>query len=284
MGNAADPIEDVEDFLKYLKKQECSMNTIRAYGCAVRGFFEQYKEVRIEYLEAYRKFLLEHYKASSANLKISALNRFLCYLNENERLRDGQKEYRLETAVIQRCSYADRIISQEDYKILTEGLKKDRLKMWYFLVRFLAGTGARVSEVIQIRVEHVKRGYMDLYSKGGKIRRVYFPEQLVQETNRWMEERKIQSGFLFVNRQGRQITPRGVRDRLKCFAVRYGIDPNTVYPHSFRHRFAKNFLEKTKDIALLADLLGHESVETTRLYLRKSSAEQRKIIDEIITW
>lgn len=90
--------------------------------------------------------------------------------------------------------------------------------------------------------------------------------------------------FLFVNRQGRQITPRGVRDRLKCFAVRYGIDPNTVYPHSFRHRFAKNFLEKTKDIALLADLLGHESVETTRLYLRKSSAEQRKIIDEIITW
>ena len=88
----------------------------------------------------------------------------------------------------------------------------------------------------------------------------------------------------FLNRFGERITTRGISQQLKNYANKYGMNEKVVYPHSFRHRFAKNFLEKFNDISLLADLMGHESIETTRIYLRRSSSEQQAIIDKIITW
>lgn len=155
---------------------------------------------------------------------------------------------------------------------------------WYFVVRFLGATGARVSELIQIKAEHIQMGCMDLYSKGGKIRRIYFPEKLCEEMLAWLNEREVKTGFIFVNRRGEQITTRGISSQLKVLAKQYHISPETVYPHSFRHRFAKNFLSKFNDISLLADLMGHESIETTRIYLTRSSDEQREMIDKIVTW
>ena len=92
------------------------------------------------------------------------------------------------------------------------------------------------------------------------------------------------SGYLFLNRFGKRISPRGITHQLKHFAQKYGIPTEVVYPHSFRHRFAKNFLESLSDIALLADLMGHESIETTRIYLRRTATEQRQIVDEVIVW
>ena len=91
-------------------------------------------------------------------------------------------------------------------------------------------------------------------------------------------------GYLFLNKDGKQITTRGIAHQLKALAKKYKMNLNVIYPHSFRHRFAKNFLEKQKDIALLADLMGHESIETTRIYLRKTSEEQQEIVDNIIDW
>lgn len=93
-----------------------------------------------------------------------------------------------------------------------------------------------------------------------------------------------ESGFFFLNKYGERITTRGISGQLKKLAVRYNINPAVVYPHSFRHRFAKSFLERCNDIAFLADLMGHESIETTRIYLRKTSTEQREIVDTIINW
>ena len=92
------------------------------------------------------------------------------------------------------------------------------------------------------------------------------------------------SGYLFLNRFGERITTRGISQQLKNYAIKYELNPAVVYPHSFRHRFAKNFLEKFNDISLLADLMGHESIETTRIYLRRSSTEQQTIVDKIVTW
>ncbi len=89
---------------------------------------------------------------------------------------------------------------------------------------------------------------------------------------------------MFLNRYGQRITPRGIAQQLKNFAIRYQLPPQVVYPHSFRHRFAKNFLEKYQDIALLADLMGHESIETTRIYLRRTANEQRQIVDKVVVW
>ena len=104
-------------------------------------------------------------------------------------------------------------------------------------------------------------------------------------SEKWIDyELKIESGYIFLNRFGDRITTRGISQQLKNYAVKYGLDPKVVYPHSFRHRFAKNFLDKYNDISLLADLMGHESIETTRIYLRKTASEQQKLVDEIVTW
>ena len=155
---------------------------------------------------------------------------------------------------------------------------------WYFVIRFLAATGARVSELIQIKVEHIKLGHLDLYSKGGKLRRIYIPNSLQEEALSWLAENHRESGFIFLNKYGNRITTRGISGQLKKYAIKYGVNPTVVYPHSFRHRFAKSFLERCNDIAFLADLMGHESTETTRIYLRKTATEQREIVDKIVDW
>ena len=167
---------------------------------------------------------------------------------------------------------------------LKKQLKKDGNTEWYFVVWYLAATGARVSELVQIKIEHVELGYFDLYTKGGKLRRLYIPRKLRKETLEWLEETNRTSGYLFLNRYGDRITTRGISQQLKNYADKYGLDKRVVYPHSFRHRYAKNFLEKYNDIALLADLMGHESIETTRIYLRRTASEQQALVDKIVTW
>ena len=111
-----------------------------------------------------------------------------------------------------------------------------------------------------------------------------YSKKLKEETEKWLKEKGIISGYLFLNRFGERITVRGISQQLKNYAHKYGLNPKVVYPHSFRHRFAKNFLEKFNDISLLADLMGHESIETTRIYLRKTSSEQQAIVDKVVTW
>ena len=185
---------------------------------------------------------------------------------------------------VQQKAFLENVISEADYEYFKKCLKRDDEMYWYFVIRFLAATGARVSELIQIKAEHVKIGYLDLYSKGGKLRRIYIPKALQNEALSWLEGKQQESGFIFLNKYGDRITTRGISGQLKKLASRYGINPAVVYPHSFRHRFAKSFLERFNDIAFLADLMGHESIETTRIYLRKTATEQQAIIDNIISW
>ncbi|VSN76012.1 integrase/recombinase, phage integrase family [Streptococcus pneumoniae] len=100
----------------------------------------------------------------------------------------------------------------------------------------------------------------------------------------WLESENRRSGYLFLNKFNEPITARGVAQQLKNYADKYKMNPKVIYPHSFRHLFAKNFLAKYNDIALLADLMGHESIETTRIYLRKTATEQQNIVDKIVNW
>lgn len=185
---------------------------------------------------------------------------------------------------MQQLSYLENVISNADYNFLKNKLKAEKKMMWYFVVRFLAATGARVSELVLLKVEHVNIGYYDIYSKGGKVRRLFIPKKLQQEAIQWLIADGRESGYMFLNRFGERVTPRGIAQQLKNCAFKYGLNPKVVYPHSFRHRFAKNFLEKCNDISLLADLMGHESVETTRIYLRRTSCEQQAVVDKVITW
>ena len=116
------------------------------------------------------------------------------------------------------------------------------------------------------------------------MRRVYIPTGLKDSLLEWTGREKRQSGPLFLSRFGTPLTAGGIRVQLKSFAHCYGLNEEVMYPHSFRHRFAKNFIEKCGDIALLSDLLGHDSIETTRIYLRRSSTEQAAIVNRIVKW
>ena len=251
-------------------------NTVTAYLYAVKEYNKRHKELNKRNLLIYKTYLIESYKPKTVNLRIQAINKYLEYM--------GKQKLRLRSVKVQQRSYLENVITNADYIFLKKKLKKEDNLLWYFVVRFLAATGARVSELIQLKVEHIYLGYYDIYTKGGKIRRIYIPKVLKNETIKWIEEHDRVSGYLFLNRYGERITTRGIAQQLKNYALKYGLNEKVVYPHSFRHRFAKNFLEKFNDISLLADLMGHESIETTRIYLRRSSSEQQAIIDKIITW
>lgn len=277
--------ESLEQFQEYLKNKNLSPNTIASYSGSVRLFFRMHQDISLKNLKRYRSALMSHYKSATVNQRIHAINHFIQFLSETDEENFFYlKEYRLLSVKKQQKPFQDTTISNEDYELLKRRLKADGNDFWYFVVHFLAATGARVSELVQIKVEHLHHGYFDLYSKGGKIRRIYLPDSLCEEALIWCGRREQKSGFLFLNRRGQPISTRGIHSQLKYYALQYGIDPETVYPHSFRHRFAKNFLARFNDIALLADLMGHNSIETTRIYLTRTSREQRKLLDEIVTW
>ncbi len=267
-------MNDCKKFENHLKRTNLAANTISAYQFSVRLYFKHHKELTQKGLQAFKAGLMERHKPATVNLRIRAIN---CYLEFAKK-----EKWKLTLIKVQQKSFLENVISEADYQYFKRCLKRDSLVLWYFVVRFLAATGARVSELIQIKVEHIKTGHLDLYSKGGKLRRIYIPKSLQREALVWLAEKE--TGFIFVNRFGERMTPRGISGQLKKLAVRYHLNPAVVYPHSFRHRFAKSFLERCNDIAFLADLMGHESIETTRIYLRKTSTEQRTIVDNIIDW
>lgn len=265
-----------EKFERHLKGTNLSENTISSYMFAIKQYGEQYDDVTQKKLREYKVWLIENYKPKTVNLRLRAIN---CYLECV-----GKEKWKLPFVRVQQKAFLENVISEADYEYFKSCLKNDDEMFWYFVIRFLAATGARVSELIQIKVEHVKLGHLDLYSKGGKLRRIYIPKELQKEALSWLAEKHQESGFLFLNKYGERITTRGISGQLKKLAAKYGINPAVVYPHSFRHRFAKSFLDRCNDIAFLADLMGHESIETTRIYLRKTATEQREIVDTIIDW
>ncbi len=268
--------KELDQFRLYLMQRNMADNTIHVYIYAVEQFLTKYDTVTHEHMMLYKCFLMERYKPQTVNLRIRALN---CYAESIDHSSDHMLMIR-----IQQKTFLENVISQADYEYLKKCLIRDGNTFYYFVVRFLAATGMRVSELIEVQVEDVKRGFMDLYSKGNKIRRIYIPKALKVEALIWLQQIERTSGYVFLNRYGEKITPAGIRGQMKKFTVLYNLDPKVVYPHSFRHRFAKNFIEKCGDIAMLSDILGHESIETTRIYLHRSSTEQKEIVNQIVNW
>lgn len=274
--NNEEILQALEDFRLYLKAQHKADNTIHVYLNAVEQYLRLYRQVDFDHLQLYKCFLMERYKPQTINLRIRALNCYLEFLND--------PQTRMVMIRVQQKTFVENVISQADYEYLKQCLVRDGNLSYYFIIRFMAATGVRVSELVKFQVEDVQRGVMDVYSKDNKIRRVYIPRALRTDALRWLSNDGRTSGALFLNRYGDPITPAGIRGQLRKFAALYDLSPNVLHPHSFRHRFAKNFIEKCSDIALLSDLLGHENVETTRIYLQRSSTEQQQIVNKVINW
>ena len=239
----------IQKFQSFLEKSDLAKNTVASYVWTVNHFITNYGEVTKENLLAYKGFLMEHFKPQTVNLRLQGINKYLEFVRKDK--------LKMKFVKVQQKNFLENVISDADYKFLKRKLKSDGHVEWYFVVWFMGATGARISELLKIKAEHVEVGYLDLYSKGGKIRRLYIPRRLREETAKWLAQEGVTSGYIFKNRYGNVISG---------------------------HRFAKNFLEKYNDIAFLADLMGHESIETTRIYLRRTATEQQQIVDKIVTW
>ncbi len=266
----------VTKFKNHLAQTNLAKNTISSYVWTVRYFLEHYETISKKNLLAYKGYLVENFKPQTVNLRLQGINKYLVFTK--------QDKLKVKFVKVQQKNFLENVISTADYQYLKTRLKADGFDEWYFVVWFMAATGARVSELLHIKAEHVQAGFLDLYGKGGKIRRLYIPKNLRTEADKWLKEKGVASGYIFLNRFGQRITTRGIAQQLKHFAEKYGISKDVVYPHSFRHRFAKNFLDRFNDIALLADLMGHESIETTRIYLRRTAGEQQQIVDKVVNW
>lgn len=265
-----------QDFMCDLVNAQMSQNTIRAYCFAVDEYLQKFQIVSNSNLLIYKRYLVDKYSPSTVNVRIRAINRYLRFL--------GRDNLALKGVRIQQKSFLGDILDNDTHEHFKSCLKREKNLQWYFIVSVLATTGVRIGELVRIRSEHVFLGHIDIYGKGGKCRRVFLIESLRKELLEWVKQEKREKGPLFRNKFGDQISTRGVSIQLKRLAVKYGIDPSKVHPHAFRHLFARKFLEKTEDVALLADLLGHSSIETTRIYLRRTSEEQHRIVEKVITW
>lgn len=267
----------MEDFKAHLFDCGFSNHTVESYLYAAKQLESRVHDgFSNEALLAHKDWLASRYAAKTVNLRITAINSYLDFI--------GYDGIRLKSLRVQQKPFLDNVISQSDYELLRDSLKRDDDLFWHFVVRFLAGTGARISELRQFTVESVHAGYLDLVSKGQKLRRIYIPASLQHDAAKWIGLSGKTTGYVFTSKGTAPMTARGLSLGLKRCAVRYGIDQDVVYPHSFRHRFAKNFIERNPDIAFLADLMGHESLETTRIYLRRTASEQRAAVDATIDW
>lgn len=263
------------EFENHLRHEGLSVNTITSYTTTVYYFLQQF-QITEKDMFAYKGWLMDRHKPRTVNLRIQAVNRFLDFI--------GQSQLRMHAVKLQEQSFLEHVISDADYRFLKRRLFSDKNDDLAMIVWFLCATGARISELLQFKAEHVKSGYIDLSTKGGKVRRIYIPKHLVNKALEWLAGKGISSGYIFLNHRNQRITPRGVCTKLHEAARKYHLNVREVHAHSFRHRFAKNFLDKYQDIALLADLLGHDSIETTRIYLKRTSTEQQEIVNTIVDW
>lgn len=240
----------------------------------MKKFFEYANEVNMDNCRRFIKSLEEE-KLSPATirLRITAIERFSRWM---------KKPIELNRPKIKRKLDVNNVPTEEEYNRLLEYLKKKNNKDYYFFVKVLGTTGARLSEFQQFTWEDIISGEVTLKGKGNKYRRFFFQKQLQQEAKAYAKEYG-KTGLFAVGRFG-PITQRGFSQHLKSWGKHCGIDSKKMHAHAFRHFFAKMFLKKNKDVIQLADLLGHGSVDTTRIYLQKSYDEQKKDFNRNVTW
>ena len=191
----------VTKFKNHLARTNLARNTINSYVWTV--------EVNKKNLLAYKGDLVENFKPQTVNLRLQGINKYLEFTK--------QEKLKVKFVKVQQKNFLENVISDADYKFLKARLKTDGYDEWYFIVWFMAATGARVSELLHIKAEHIGVGYLDLYSKGGKIRRLYIPKTLRTEADKWLKGQGLTSGYIFLNRFGQRITTRGIASQLKHF-------------------------------------------------------------------
>lgn len=275
-GNpAVDAQQRLSCFRRYLEDKELAENTIVAYVRSMRMFFSRYADVGRDNAISWKAELIESgLRPKSVNVRLNGYNAYCDMLQRGDA--------KAKTIRVHNATAISNVISVEDYLRLCDVLKSDKKLRYFFTVRLLATTGARVSELIRLRKSDMVRGYAELWTKG-KIRRIYIPTSFREEA--WaFYEGMPDDAFLVQNRFGAQMTARGVAEVLRRCGEKYNIRRAVMHPHSFRHLFALEFLAKNNNLSLLADIMGHSSVSTTAIYTRMTQEQQVAAVNQIVNW
>ena len=268
--------ELVTNFRRYLIEEEKSAATVEKYirDITVLADWLGEKELDKEMVLIYKEHLTKNYAPASVNSVLSSLNSFFTF-NEWYNLR-------VKNLKIQKQIFAnkDNELTKEEYERLLTAAKSKGNEQLYFLMQTICSTGIRVSELRYIMVESLKLQKSQINLKG-KMRIVILPKELCKMLLKYSKEQKITSGPVFVSRNGKPLDRSNIWKMMKSLCESAGVARAKVFPHNLRHLFARTFYSIQKDIVRLADILGHSSINTTRIYTMETGETHRKQIQKL---
>ena len=268
--------ELVERFEMHLYEEEKSGNTIEKYMRDIRFFREWLcgNELDKPAVLEYKKLLCKKYALQSVNSMLSSLNALFVFLN--------WYDFKVKTLKSQRRIYTDKSkeLTKAEYERLLKAARKNGSERLYYLMQTIASTGLRISELQYVTCEAVNSRQAVINCKG-KIRTVFLPEQLCKMLKSYIRRCNIKSGSVFVTRNGKPLNRSNIWSEMKKLCESAGVEKSKVFPHNLRHLFARTFYAIKKDIVRLADILGHSSVNTTRIYTMESGDSHRRLLERM---
>ena len=267
----------LKEFKEHLVWEEKSANTVKKYLRDTQAFanFIGDSKVTKERVMAYKDNLLsENYAVRSVNSILASINSLFSFL--------GWSDCRVKSIKIQRQIYcpAEKELTRAEYTRLVQAAKQKGNTRLNLLLQTICGTGIRVSELQYITVEAIKCSEAIVSCKG-KMRAVFIVKELQKKLLRYAAEQRIQSGCIFVTRTGKPMSRTNIWREMKALCKQAHVSPSKVFPHNLRHLFARTFYNMEKDIAKLADILGHSSINTTRIYIMTTGGEHRKRMENM---
>ena len=267
--------ESLRAFQSHLRAEEMSPGTIENYLRHAHAFtaFAAGQPLTKELTAAWKEHLKEKgYAVATINAMLVSLNAFLRFLDRSDcrckLLRSQRKLFRDQT----------RELTQKEYQRLVQTAREQEKECLALLLEAICGTGIRVSEVKFLTVENLNRGYAEIALKG-KIRTILIPRKLSKKLLKYAKRRGITEGEVFLTRSGRSLSRRQIWAEMKGLCAAAKVEPSKVFPHNLRHLFAQTFYRSSRNIVQLADVLGHSSIETTRIYLITTGEEHQRQLE-----
>lgn len=268
--------EIIRSFNNYLISEEKAEATVGKYLHDVCEFWAWLgtQDLCKAAVLAYKSHLCERYAPASVNAALSSLN---CFFNFME-----WYDLRVKSLKIQKQLFAsaDKELTKEEYDRLLRAARQKKNERLYLLMQTICSTGIRVSELRHITIEAIRFGVAEINCKG-KRRRVFLPMQLCKMLRQYAKEQKIKSGSVFVTKNGKPLDRSNIWNDMKKLCKAAKVPEKKVFPHNLRHLFARTYYSLQKDVVRLADILGHSSVNTTRIYTMESGEIHRKQIQRL---
>lgn len=275
MKRSLDP-KKMQKFEIYLRNEERSAATIEKYMRDVKSFAIFVRDAQIDKQKVldYKSQLAEKYAVSSANSMIAALNCFLRFCGWHDLC---VKQFKIQREVY--CS-EEKELTRAEYIRLLDAANAKHNKRLNLIIQTICGTGIRVSELQYITVEALHSGEAIVNCKG-KNRRVFIIPELKKKLLRYVKAHGISGGAVFITRGGKPVSRNSIWKDMKALCEQANVSPSKVFPHNLRHLFARTFYRLEKDIAKLADILGHASINTTRIYIVTTGAEHKRKMEHM---